>query len=59
MMYTIKRTGKEIDEVLNGISDHVRTGTTEFDMMTYEEGLRDMFIWLTTDRPDGFPPKSL
>lgn len=54
-MYTIKRTKEEIDEVLNKISHRVRTGATEFHDTTYEEGLRDMFVWLTTDEPDGFP----
>ena len=54
-MYTIKRSEKEIDGVLNQACEHINEGTTKFRSMTFEEGLREMFDWLTADEPEASP----
>ena len=54
-MYRIKRTKEEIDAVLNETADYVGAGTTKFWGMTFEEGLREMFFWLTKDQPEAHP----
>ena len=54
-MDTIKRSKKEIDTVLNEAVDHIGSGTTKFSGLSYEEGLREMYYWLTQDEPDVNP----
>jgi len=51
----IKRTQKEIDEVMNWASEGIDEGS-KFHGMSYEEGIRDAIDWITgftDDRPDG------
>ena len=50
MPYKIERTDKEIDDLLDRVTDACERGTA-FRGMTYEEGLRAMFDWLTDDEP--------
>lgn len=54
-MYKIKRSNKEIDGVLNQACMNINVGTTKFRSMTFEEGLREMFDWLTTNAPEASP----
>lgn len=54
-MYTIKRKESEIDTVLNEAMEHINAGITKFHAMSFEEGLREMFDWLTTDDPEPSP----
>ena len=54
-MYTIKRSNREIDEVLNKAWEVFDTGNSKYPGMTYEDGLKAMFKWLTEDNPEFSP----
>lgn len=57
-MYQIKRTDKEIDRQMNMAADWEDRGGTGVFGMTYEQGCKAMFEWLTADTPDGIPIES-
>lgn len=54
-MYTIKRTEMEIDEVLDEASENIDAGTTKYSGLSYENGLQEMFDWLTADESEASP----
>lgn len=54
-MSQIRRTQKEIDDVLNRASQGIDSGRSKFWGMNYEEGLRAMYDWLTKDEPECDP----
>jgi len=55
MSARIKRTQKEIEDVLNQAGECVNSGQSKFWGMSYEEGLREMYYWLTEDEPEHAP----
>ena len=54
-MSQIRRTQKEIDDVLNRASEYSNEGETKFWGMSYEDGLEAMYDWLTEDEPESAP----
>lgn len=42
----IKRTNKEIDELLNLVNSRINDGGTEFGGMTYEQGVEAGIEWI-------------
>ena len=47
MLYQIKRTDEEINDVLNRCSEAVEDGVSEFPRETYEAGVQAAIEWLT------------
>lgn len=53
-MYRIVRTDNQIEDVLSAVAKQQNKGGSKFRGMTYEDGIRTMFDWLTdadTDSP--------
>lgn len=48
----IVRDQSEIDEVVNKCHDIINNNGTEYHGMSYEEGLKDMYEWLTGQTND-------
>lgn len=48
----IMRDQAEIDDVLNKCFEHINQGTTKFRGMTYEQGVDEMYQWLTGQSDD-------
>lgn len=53
--YSIKRNDDEINDVMNWADEAENSGESKFPGMTFEQGVAQMFRWLTgdsEDRPD-------
>ena len=49
-MKKIKRTDKEIDNVLNNASEENSKGSTKWPGGTYEQGVENALMWVLGDR---------
>lgn len=49
MAYQIKRSEKEIDEVMDKAADAEDSGRTQWPNMTYEQGVRQAIAWIIGD----------
>ena len=56
--YEIKRDNTTINDLLNRLSEAIDEGIRKYPGMSYEEGQRDMFNWLTDsyNDPNAEPP---
>jgi hypothetical protein len=52
MAYEIKRTDKEIDDLLNRVGETINEGTSRYRGMTYEEGVAEAVRWLLGETDD-------
>ena len=51
-MYTIVRSDKEIDDLMNKVMDAKDTGHNPFFGMTYADGIYEAISWLTEEGLD-------
>ncbi len=57
-MYQIVRTSDEIDDLLNEVAEAEDEGRTRFSGMTFEQGIAEMYRWLTErDADHPYPPE--
>lgn len=54
MALSLKRTGSEINDLMNACANSINSGTRRFPGMSYEEGIYEALKWVT-GQTDEYP----